>query len=82
VSPAASRRSGQLGLPVLGVLALESLWSRHEKAWARDADHAGGFPDVRQRMSGVKAHQRIIKNIGDGDVDGCNARRDYTQVQT
>jgi DNA-binding FadR family transcriptional regulator len=53
----------------LVVGALESLWTSHEEAWARDADQAGGFPEPRRRMSGVKAHQRIIKYIEEGDVD-------------
>lgn len=49
--------------------ALESLWTSREEAWARDADQAGGFPDSKRRLSGTKAHARILKYIEDGDVD-------------
>jgi len=53
----------------LVVGALESLWTMREEAWARDADLSGGFPDARRRMTGARAHERIIKYIEDGDVD-------------
>lgn len=53
----------------LVVGALESLWSNQEEAWARDANEAGGFPDKRRRLSGTRAHERIIRYIEDGDVD-------------
>jgi GntR family transcriptional repressor for pyruvate dehydrogenase complex len=49
--------------------ALESLWTTREEAWAREADEAGGFPDAKRRLSGTKAHARILKYIEDGDVD-------------
>jgi GntR family transcriptional repressor for pyruvate dehydrogenase complex len=49
--------------------ALESLWTTREEAWARDAERAGGFPDAKRRLSGTKAHARILKYIEDGDVD-------------
>jgi GntR family transcriptional regulator, transcriptional repressor for pyruvate dehydrogenase complex len=49
--------------------ALESLWTSREEAWAREADEAGGFPDARSRLSGTKAHARILKYIEEGDVD-------------
>lgn len=49
--------------------ALESLWTTREEAWARQADEAGGFPDAARRLSGTKAHARILKYIEDGDVD-------------
>jgi GntR family transcriptional regulator, transcriptional repressor for pyruvate dehydrogenase complex len=49
--------------------ALESLWTTREEAWARDADQTGGFPDSKRRLSGVRAHERILKYIEDGDVD-------------
>jgi DNA-binding FadR family transcriptional regulator len=53
----------------LVVGALESLWTSREEAWARDADQAGGFPDSKRRLSGIRAHERIIKYVEDGDVD-------------
>jgi GntR family transcriptional regulator, transcriptional repressor for pyruvate dehydrogenase complex len=53
----------------LVVGALESLWSSREEAWARQADEAGAFPEPKRRMSGTRAHERIIKYIEDGDVD-------------
>jgi len=53
----------------LVVGALESLWTSREEAWAREADMAGGFPDSKRRLTGTRAHERIIKYIEDGDVD-------------
>jgi GntR family transcriptional repressor for pyruvate dehydrogenase complex len=49
--------------------ALESLWTSREEAWARSADESGGFPDAKRRLSGTKAHARILKYIEEGDVD-------------
>jgi GntR family transcriptional regulator, transcriptional repressor for pyruvate dehydrogenase complex len=54
---------------ILVVGALESLWSSREEAWARDASQTGSFPDSKRRQSGVRAHERILKSIEDGDVD-------------
>jgi GntR family transcriptional repressor for pyruvate dehydrogenase complex len=59
---------------ILVVGALESLWSSREEAWARDASLTGEFPDRRQRMSGVRAHERILRSIEDGDVDRVQQR--------
>jgi GntR family transcriptional regulator, transcriptional repressor for pyruvate dehydrogenase complex len=53
----------------LVVGALESLWTSREEAWARQADRAGGFPDAKSRLGGVRAHERIIKYIEEGAVD-------------
>ena len=58
-----------LGVALLVVGALESLWSSREEAWARDASQSGEFPDSKQRLSGVRAHERILKSIEDGDLD-------------
>ena len=52
----------------LVVGALESLWTTREEAWARDADQSGGFPDPRRRLTGTRAHERILKYVADGDV--------------
>ena len=49
--------------------ALESLWTSREEAWAHEAEVAGGFPDPRRRLTGTKAHARILKYIEEGDVD-------------
>jgi GntR family transcriptional repressor for pyruvate dehydrogenase complex len=54
---------------ILVVGSLESLWSRREEAWARDASAAGAFPDRRRRLTGIRAHERMLKSIEDGDVD-------------
>ncbi len=54
---------------ILVVGALESLWSSREEAGARDASQSGEFPDSKQRLSGVRAHERILKSIEDGDLD-------------
>lgn len=54
---------------ILVVGALEALWSKREEAWARDASQAGAFPDRKRRLTGILAHERILKSIEDGDVD-------------
>jgi DNA-binding FadR family transcriptional regulator len=54
---------------ILVVGALESLWSSREEAWARDASETGEFPGSKSRQAGVRAHERILKSIEDGDVD-------------
>jgi GntR family transcriptional repressor for pyruvate dehydrogenase complex len=54
---------------IVVVGALESLWSSREEAWARDASLTGEFPDRRRRMTGVRAHERILRSIEDGAVD-------------
>jgi len=54
---------------ILVVGALESLWSSREEAWARDATAVGEFPDSKRRLDGIRAHERILKSIEDGDVD-------------
>lgn len=53
----------------LVVGALESLWSSREEAWARDASETGAFPDAKSRLSGIRAHERIMRYIEDGEVD-------------
>ncbi|WP_433045903.1 FadR/GntR family transcriptional regulator [Dactylosporangium sp. CS-033363] len=54
---------------ILVIGALESLWSTREEAWARDASLHGEFPDATRRMSGIRAHDRILASIEDGEVD-------------
>jgi DNA-binding FadR family transcriptional regulator len=53
----------------LVVGALESLWTTKEESWAVEAARAGDFPQSRNRLTGIKAHARIVKSIEDGDVD-------------
>lgn len=48
---------------------LEPLWSSQEQAWAAKALEAGDFPDVQRRETGIRAHERIMRLIGEGDAD-------------
>jgi GntR family transcriptional regulator, transcriptional repressor for pyruvate dehydrogenase complex len=57
---------------VVGTLDL--IWASREQEWARDTHHGGGFPDYRHRVRDMKAHERIIRCIEDGDVDGAKRR--------
>lgn len=52
---------------------LESLWSSQEQAWAAEALEAGDFPDVARRETGIRAHERIIRLIEQGDADRLEA---------
>jgi DNA-binding FadR family transcriptional regulator len=47
--------------------ALESVWSVHERAWARHASEAGEFPNAGMRHRGIDAHARILSLIERGD---------------
>lgn len=48
---------------------LQVLWSAHEDRWVdRLHETHEDFPAVETRKSGVKAHQRIIDRIADGDA--------------
>jgi GntR family transcriptional regulator, transcriptional repressor for pyruvate dehydrogenase complex len=51
----------------LVVGALESLWSKQEEDWAKEATVAGGFPARERRMEGVRAHERLIELIQAGE---------------
>lgn len=54
---------------ILIVGALETLWSRQELGWAEHARSTGEFPDSRHRRSGLRAHERMLKLITDGQVN-------------
>jgi GntR family transcriptional repressor for pyruvate dehydrogenase complex len=47
--------------------AVESVWSAHERAWARTASGAGSFPRADLRHQGIVAHGRILALIEAGD---------------
>ncbi len=47
--------------------ALESVWSAHERAWARTASGAGSFPSADLRRQGIDAHGRILSLVERGD---------------
>jgi GntR family transcriptional repressor for pyruvate dehydrogenase complex len=63
--------------------ALESVWAAHVKAWARRATESGAFPAPAQRKLGLKAHERIITLIEQGDVSGVSlvVRRHLAESQ-
>jgi DNA-binding FadR family transcriptional regulator len=48
---------------------LESLSTSREEARARDASQAADLPDSKHRLTGTRAHERIIKYIEAGEVD-------------
>lgn len=52
---------------------LESLWSSQEQAWAAEALEAGDFPDVARRETGIRAHERIMRLIEQGEADQLEA---------
>lgn len=52
---------------ILLVGALERMWSGHEQAWAERATASGGFPERERRMQGLRAHERILELISEGD---------------
>jgi GntR family transcriptional regulator, transcriptional repressor for pyruvate dehydrogenase complex len=49
--------------------ALESLWSERQEEWARQVTGTSGFPGPRIRRSGIKAHERIIQLVEDGETE-------------
>jgi GntR family transcriptional regulator, transcriptional repressor for pyruvate dehydrogenase complex len=48
--------------------AIESLWSSHEQAWAREATERGEFP-VELASTALEVHDDLIHLIDIGDVD-------------
>jgi GntR family transcriptional repressor for pyruvate dehydrogenase complex len=50
--------------------ALEAVWSKQERRWARRASRTGDYPDPEQQRIVVAAHRRIVELIRAGDVDG------------
>jgi GntR family transcriptional regulator, transcriptional repressor for pyruvate dehydrogenase complex len=54
-------------IEVVGVL--EHLWSAHEHLWAERATASGRFPVESNQREGIRAHDRILQMIRDGDVD-------------
>lgn len=63
--------------------ALEALWSARERDWARRAIRTQTFPDDQTRREGIRAHQRLIDLIAQGDAAGASrvARRHLDQSQ-
>ena len=55
---------------ILVVGALETVWSQHEQDWAARATAAGEFPDRQRRRSGIRAHERLLEQIDQGDARG------------
>jgi DNA-binding FadR family transcriptional regulator len=53
---------------VLG--ALEAVWSAHEREWARRASRTRSFPTAETQAAGLRAHDRLIELIEQGDADG------------
>jgi len=49
--------------------ALESLWTSHERDWARRQTSQGSFPQRSVRSTSLKAHARMIKLIEDGKAE-------------
>jgi GntR family transcriptional repressor for pyruvate dehydrogenase complex len=69
-------------IEVAGVL--EHLWSAHEHLWAERATAQGQFPVEGNRREGIRAHERILQLIRDGDVDrvakACRAHLEKSQI--
>ncbi|MEO3784030.1 FCD domain-containing protein [Actinocorallia sp. B10E7] len=52
---------------------LESLWASQERSWASRALEAGDFPDVARRETGIRAHERIMRLIEQGEAEQLEA---------
>jgi DNA-binding FadR family transcriptional regulator len=52
---------------VLG--ALEAVWSAHEREWARRASRSRNFPTTETQAAGLRAHDRLLELIEEGDAD-------------
>jgi DNA-binding FadR family transcriptional regulator len=52
---------------VLG--ALEAVWSAHEREWARRASKADSFPTPETQGAGLRAHDRLLELIEQGDAE-------------
>lgn len=58
---------------ILVVGTLETLWSSQQQEWASEASASGDFPARERRESGVRAHERIMRLIADGDAERLEA---------
>jgi GntR family transcriptional regulator, transcriptional repressor for pyruvate dehydrogenase complex len=50
--------------------ALEAVWSARERDWARRAASSHDMPPAETRAAGLRAHDRLIQLIADGDAAG------------
>jgi GntR family transcriptional repressor for pyruvate dehydrogenase complex len=50
--------------------ALEAVWSACEREWARHASDTHSFPDAETRAAGLRAHERLLELIEQGDSAG------------
>jgi GntR family transcriptional repressor for pyruvate dehydrogenase complex len=67
----------------LVVGALESLWSRQEQEWAETVASQGGFPAKESRLEGLRAHERLLQLIEQGETEEVStvARRHLAAIQ-
>lgn len=49
--------------------ALESLWTSHERDWARRQTSQGSFPQRHVRSTSLKVHARLIRLIDEGKAE-------------
>lgn len=54
---------------ILVIGTLEAIWSRHEQEWAFQANVTGHYPSREDRVRALKAHQRIVLAVDNGDSD-------------
>lgn len=60
--------------------ALESVWASQERQWAVRRTVRGDYPVARYQRDVVKAHQRVVSLIAEGDTAGASsAMREHLQ---
>lgn len=50
--------------------SLTAIWSAEERAWARSSAGSAQYPGIDMRREGLRAHERLIELIADGNSDG------------
>lgn len=50
--------------------SLTAIWSAEERAWAHSSAGSERYPGTDKRREGLRAHERIIELIADGNADG------------
>ncbi len=50
--------------------SLTAVWSAEERAWARSSAGSENYPGTDKRREGLRAHERLIELIDEGNADG------------
>jgi GntR family transcriptional repressor for pyruvate dehydrogenase complex len=49
--------------------ALESVWGSQERRWAHEAQDAGRYPSLEDRLAVIRAHRAVVRHIRAGRAD-------------